>query len=85
MADKKKNGNGLSLPIQMMIIFAILGAVVVPACFTVVNYWPQPVSVVPYFGWKTALWWGVIVGGLNGLVLGFLTDDSHFEQVRYDK
>lgn len=85
MADKKKDENGLGLPVTMMLIFGLAGAIVVPLCFEVIKVWPQPVSVVPYFGWKTALWWGLIVGGLNGLVLGFLNDDSHFQQVSYHK
>jgi len=83
MADKKKKANGYNLPLTMMFLFALLGAVVVPLCFEVINYWPQPVSVVPYFGWQTAIWWGLIVGGVNGLILGFLCDDSHFEQTSY--
>lgn len=80
MAEKKKGDGGYNMPLTMMFIFGLLGAVVVPLCFFLINYWPQPISVVPYFGWKTAFWWGLIVGGLNGLVLGFLNDDSHFQK-----
>ena len=80
-----KNENGLSLPVAMMLIMGFGAAVIVALCFAVVNYWPQPVSIAPYFGWKTALWWGLIVGGVTGLVLGFILDDGRFEKTSYDK
>lgn len=67
----------------MMCSFAVIGAVVVGLCFEVVKYWPLPVSIAPYFGFQTAACWGFIVGGINGLVLGYLTDDNHFDKVSY--
>lgn len=66
-----------------MVALGALGGVVVWACFEVINYWPQPVSVAPYFGGDTGFIWGVIVGAFHGLCLGFITDDSHFEQAQY--
>ncbi len=52
-----------------------------PSSFEVIKHWPLPVSVAPYFGWKMGALWGLVVGAVSGLVLGFCTDDSHFDEV----
>ena len=85
MAKKNKDEGGLSLPIAMMFFCSLAGGIIVGLCFEVIKYWPQPVSAWPYFGWDTAIWWGFIVGGVNGLVLGFLTDDKNFEKASYER
>ena len=76
---KKSDKNCCSLPVAAMFFMAVVSALIVGASFEVIKYWPVPVSVVPYFGFKGGAMWGLVAGGLAGLILGFLTDDSHFE------
>ena len=81
MAKKEvvvKNGPGL--PSAAMVVIGVLSAIVVSASFVVIRYWPLPVSVAPYFGARQGAMWGLVVGAICGLVLGFLTDDSHFPE-----
>jgi len=80
-ATRKKAQNQeqmFSLPVAAMMIIGILSALIVGACFYVIRYWPQPISVAPYFGFSGGAAWGLIVGAVSGFVLGFLTDDKHF-------
>lgn len=76
----KKEGPKLSIfPTQTMFIMAIAGALLSGGSFWIINYWPKPVSVVPYFGfWEGAIW-GLCAGAVVGLVIGYLTDDDHFQ------
>lgn len=70
----------LPLPIAAMMTMGILGAIVVGASFEVIKTWPLPASIAPYFGWQWGAVWGLVVGCIHGLVLGYLTDDSHFTE-----
>ena len=79
MADNKSESKETSLPIAGMLLLSITGAIVVAISFAVVPYWPLPQGNEPYFGWETGAVWGAVVGAGMGLVLGFLTDDKHFE------
>lgn len=81
MAKNKNGETSPSLPLAGMLIMGILGAVVVGASFDVIKFWPQPQSVEPYFGFGTGAWWGLIVGAVAGLVIGWLTDDNHFSKL----
>jgi hypothetical protein len=47
----------------------------------VIRVWPQPASVAPYFGGRIGLIWGLVVGALFGLILGYLVDDAHFAEI----
>ena len=67
------------LPTYGMIVIGTISAVVVGLSFVVINYWPLPVSVAPYGGFREGALWGLVVGGVTGLVLGYCTDDTHFE------
>jgi hypothetical protein len=79
MTPKKVEKTGSSFPLQAAFYMAILGAVVVGFSFEVIKYYPLPASVDPYFdGWTGSIW-GAIVGAISGLVLGYLTDDNHFQ------
>lgn len=69
----------MSLPLLGAIILGIGGAIVVGASAEVINFWPQPPSIAPYFGWEVGAWWGLVVGVVTGLIIGFITDDKHFE------
>ncbi|HIA54596.1 MAG TPA: hypothetical protein EYN91_21340 [Candidatus Melainabacteria bacterium] len=81
MTPKKVEKNdGPSLPLNAMFIMAALGFVIVGASFEVIKYYPLPASVDPYFDWVTGGCWGLVVGAVAGLVLGYLTDDKYFEQ-----
>ncbi|HEY9678123.1 MAG TPA: hypothetical protein V6C76_08935 [Drouetiella sp.] len=80
MAEKKVAKSGWGLPSAAMVVVAILGAIVSGLSFKVIQYWPLPVSVAPYFGFREGALWGLVVGAVMGLVLGFLTDDSHFPE-----
>ncbi len=77
---KKVERTGIDKATAAMVIFAILGAIVVGGQFEVIKVWPRPISVEPYFGWSVASIWGLVVGGVCGYILGFLTDDRHFRR-----
>ncbi len=70
--------DSLSVPLIGAISMAAVSALVVGFSFVVIKYWPQPASVAPAFGFDAGVWWGIIVGGLFGFILGFLTDEKHF-------
>lgn len=74
-----KKATSSSLPIAAMFIISIISALVVAGSFEVIKVWPLPVSVVPMFGWKGGFAWGLVVGAVSGLVIGFLTDDTNFD------
>ena len=84
MTPKKVEKTGISLPILGMFWTALFSAVIVGFSFEVIKYWPLPQSVDPYFGGFTGAIWGLVVGGVAGLVLGYLTDDSHFDTPKVD-
>ena len=75
-----KKAAGSSFPIAAMIFLALVSGLVVGGSFEVIKHWSLPVSVAPVFGFKGGFTWGLIAGAFSGLVLGFLTDDSHFEE-----
>ena len=79
MAKKENTAKISEFPIQAMLVMAIVGALITGGSFEIINYWPKPASVVPYFGFWDGSMWGLIVGAIAGLVLGFLTDEVHFE------
>ena len=66
------------LPVVGAILMAVVSALVVGFSFVVIKFWPQPASVAPALGFVGGAWWGIIVGGMTGFILGFLTDDKHF-------
>lgn len=75
----KENTSASNFPIQAMVIMALLGAVLTGASFEIIKVWPQPASVEPYFGFWGGAMWGLAVGAVTGLVIGFLTDERHFD------
>jgi hypothetical protein len=76
---QKSVSDGPSMPLVGAIVMAAISALVVGFSFVVIKFWPQPASVSPAFGFAGGAWWGIIVGGLAGFILGFLTDDKHFK------
>jgi hypothetical protein len=80
MASQKGKTPGSSFPVAAMIWIALIGAVVSALSFEIIKVWPLPVSVAPYFGWKLGSLWGLVVGAVSGLVLGFVTDETHFDR-----
>ena len=83
MPEEKKSNSKLSMPIIGMLIMGIFGAIVVAASFKIVYYWPLPVGTAPYFGAKVGFIWGLVVGAISGLAIGYLVDDSHFSDTTY--
>lgn len=81
--DKKNNDYVLSVPIVAMMVCALASTVIVAASFWVINYWPLPVSVAPYYEWPVGAVWGFLVGGLFGYCIGWLTDERHFTDTKY--
>jgi len=69
---------GTGLAIASMNLMGLLSAVIVGLSFYVIHSWPLPASVAPYMGFSGGFWWGLIVGGIAGLVIGFLVDEKHF-------
>lgn len=82
MANKENTSTGMSSPVIGMLVLGVASAIIVALQVAVVPYWPQPASVEPYFGWETGLWWGLIVGGLVGLYVGFIVDEKHYDDIR---
>ena len=79
MANKNENASqGMGMALQAGIVLGILSAIIVAISFWVINYWPLPASVAPYFTWREGLVWGGVVGFIFGSMLGFLNDDRHF-------
>jgi sterol desaturase/sphingolipid hydroxylase (fatty acid hydroxylase superfamily) len=76
---KQQHQNKLSTALLGALLVGLLSALVVGFSFEVIKYWPLPASVAPTLGFQEGLWWGAIAGGLTGLVLGFLTDESRFQ------
>ncbi len=76
--EKTQTESGFIFPVWAMFFMAGLAAVVVGASFEVIKFYPLPVSVEPYMGFTGGAIWGLICGAVTGLVIGFLTDDSHF-------
>ncbi len=70
--------DSLPMPLVGAIVMAAISALVVGFSFVVIKFWPQPASVAPAFGFVGGAWWGIVVGGISGFILGFLTDDKHF-------
>lgn len=83
MTGKKDTASQLSMPVIGMLLLGTTGALITALSFKVVCYWPLPVSVSPYFGGKAGLVWGLIVGAISGLAIGFLVDDRHFSDTKY--
>jgi hypothetical protein len=79
--DKSSNQTqeGFSMPLAGAMLMAFLGAIVVGSSFYVISFCPLPASVAPVMGFKGGACWGAVVGALAGLVLGFLTDEKHFD------
>ena len=71
---------GPPLPFTGAILMALISAIVVGFSFVVIKHWPQPASVAPSLDLLSGAWWGIIVGGITGFILGFLTDDKHFSE-----
>ena len=83
MADKSNEKKELSMPVIGMLLFGPLGAIVSALSFVIMPHWPLPVSVSPYFGAGEGAAWGLVVGTITGLVIGYLVDDSHFPDSTY--
>lgn len=78
--ENTQKENGFSLPIWAMFFMAGLSAIIVGASFEVIKFYPLPQSVEPYLNFGGGAIWGLIIGAISGLVIGFLTDDSHFRK-----
>jgi hypothetical protein len=74
----EQDNNELSMPLIGMLLVGICSAIVVAACFVVIRYWPQPISVAPYFGGRVGLIWGAVAGSLIGFCIGYLVDEKNF-------
>jgi hypothetical protein len=82
MAKKEDSKPGtISLPIIGMLLMGVFGALVVAAQCEVIKFWPLPASVAPCFGGDVGLWWGLIVGGMVGLFVGFVVDEKHYNHI----
>jgi uncharacterized membrane protein len=79
MNEKPSSQNKLSTAFLAAIFLGVISAFVVGFSFEVIKFWPLPASVAPALTLEQGIWWGAIVGALTGLILGFLTDEKHFQ------
>lgn len=88
MAVKKTEKTAkMSYPIMTMITMALAGGLITGLAFQVIIWWPLPISVAPYYEdslFLTGFSWGAVSGALVGFVIGFITDEAHFDDVIYD-
>jgi hypothetical protein len=82
MAKNEDVQQDLPFPLYVGVMVGVVGGLLVGASCVLINYWPQPASVAPYFGFREGFVWGAVVGFAFGMILGFLTDDKHFQQSR---
>lgn len=75
---ENSKSEGMSLPMLGMIIMAVTGAIVVGLGCKIINYWPLPASVIPYFGGKIGACWGLVVGAATGLFVGFIANEANY-------
>lgn len=68
----------MPFPVIAGVVIGVVSALVVGASFKIINYWPLPPSVAPYFGFRMGAVWGAIAGFVFGSIIAFLTDDRHF-------
>jgi len=78
MSNKSPDNQSPSLALAAMAVIGLISAVVVAGSFYVISYWPLPVSVAPLLTPNEGFAWGLVAGGVVGLVIGWLTDDKHF-------
>lgn len=76
MAAKKQGPTTIAIP--ALVLMGVLTAIISGASFEVIKVWPLPVSVAPGLSLGGGIIWGLVVGAISGLVLGFCTDDMHF-------
>ena len=82
--DKKQTDDyGLPVSLVAMMFCAIVSSIVCAVSFWVINYWPLPVAVAPYYEWPVGAVWGFLVGALFGYIIGWLTDEKHFSDTSY--
>ncbi len=76
--ETKESGQVFSLPVAACVFIGILTGLVSGGSFEVIKYWPLPASVAPALDFYQGFLWGAVIGGVSGLVIGFVTDDRHF-------
>jgi hypothetical protein len=81
MSNQSSNSGGPNLPIAACIAMALATGLVSGASFEIIKVWPLPVSVVPALDFSQGFLWGVVVGGISGLIIGFVTDDNNYPSV----
>ena len=87
MSKSDKTKTGMPFPIACMLLFGVAGALLAGASFQVIVWYPLPVAIAPYFEnslFPTGATWGLIVGGFVGWSIGWLTDESHFDDASYE-
>jgi hypothetical protein len=68
------------MPLAGALLVGFVGALVTASSFWAITVWPLPVSVEPMVDFQGGLVWGGVIGAISGLVIGFLTDEKHFEE-----
>lgn len=85
MANKAEEKE-LSQPVFAMMVMGIASSLLVGASFATIVHWPLPVSIAPYFEdnlFGAGMAWGLVAGCIFGWILGYLTDEKHFEDHTY--
>jgi cell division protein FtsX len=85
--DNKDRSSKLPQPIFAGLFFGVLGALLVGAQFKVITIYPWPVAIAPYFEdnlFGTGAMWGFVVCGFVGWLIGWLSDERHFSDTKYE-
>jgi len=80
MATQQAKVAGVPMPLAGALLIGSVSSLVVASSFWIITRWPLPVSVEPTVDFSGGLVWGGVAGAITGLIIGFITDERHFDE-----